>query len=144
MEKYSVKDLQEKQIFDFGSITLSEDDIINYAKLNDPLPFHIDKKVAEASIFKGLVSSGSHIFNAFYNKKWVPLFGLTVICGLELNHWKFLRPIYANQPIRCKVTIVHLRPNPEKGHAIITMRYEFFNLKEEMVQTVEVTVMHKL
>ena len=144
MENTLIKDLKENQVFDFGSITLSDDEIINYAKLNDPLSFHIDKKAAEESIFKGLVSSGSHIFNVFYNRKWVPIYGISVICGLELNNWKFIRPIYANQPIRCKVTIVVFRPNPERRHVVITWRYEFFNPKEEMVQTVDVTVMHKL
>jgi acyl dehydratase len=144
VEKLFVKDLHEGQVFDFDSITLSEDDIINYAKLNDPLAFHIDKKVAEQSIFKGLVSSGSHIFNAFYNKYWVPMVGYSVICGLELNNWKFIRPIYANSPTTCKTTILQMRPNNEKEHAVITWRYEFFNAKDDMVQTVDVTVMHRL
>lgn len=136
--------LQLNQTFDFGSITLSEDDIINFAKQFDPLPFHTDKKIAEQSIFKGLVASGPHIFNVFYNKQWVPMVGNSVLCGLELNNWKFIKPVYAGQPTRCQVTIIQLRPNEEKGHVVITWRYEFFNPKNEMVQTVDVTVMHKL
>ncbi|HTB07352.1 MAG TPA: MaoC/PaaZ C-terminal domain-containing protein [Bacteroidia bacterium] len=144
MEKYSVKDLHEKQVFNLDSITLSEEEIINYAKLNDPLAFHIDKKAAEESMFKGFVSSGPHIFSAFHIKYWVPMFGETVICGLELNNWKFLRPIYANQPTHCVITIIHLHRNPARGHAVITWKYEFYTDKKEMVQTVEVTVMHKL
>ena len=140
----TISSLKLNQVFDFGTITLSDDDIINYAKLNDPLTFHTDKKIAEQSIFKGLVASGSHIFNAFYNKVWVPMLGHTVICGLELNNWKFIKPIYANQPISCKVTIAELRPNEEKKHVVITWRYQFFNPKNEMVQTADVTVMHKM
>ncbi len=144
MEKLTIHDLKEGQVFDFGSLTLSDDDIINYAKLNDPLIFHTDKKAAEASIFKGLVSSGPQVFNTFYIKQWVPILGHTVLCGLEINNWRFLTPIYANQPTTCKVTIVYLRKNEEKRHVVITWRYEFFNPKGDMAQTAEVTVMHKL
>jgi acyl dehydratase len=96
VEKLLIRDLTLNQVFDFGSITLSEDDIMDYARRYDPLPFHIDKKIADASIFKGLVSSGPQMFNTSYIKEWVPRFGDTVICGLELNNWKFLAPIYAN------------------------------------------------
>jgi acyl dehydratase len=144
VEKLFAKDLTLNQVFDFGSITLSEDDIINYAKRYDPLPFHIDKKIADASIFKGLVSSGPQMFNTSYIKEWVPRLGDTVICGLELNNWKFLAPIYANQPITCKVTIIHLKRNEAEKHVVITWNYQFFNPKGKMVQTADVTVMHKL
>jgi acyl dehydratase len=144
VEKYLIKDLQLGQVFDLGSLTLSEEDIMSYAKQYDPLPFHIDKKIAEASIFKGLVSSGPQVFNTMYRIRWVPLFGDTVICGLELNNWKFLKPIYANTPITCKLSISHLNKNAEKHHAVITWHYEFFDPKNEMVQRCDVTVMHRL
>jgi acyl dehydratase len=144
VEKLNIKDLQQGQIFDFGSLTFSDDDIINYAKMFDPLPFHTDKKIAEQSPFKALISSGPQVFNTFYIKQWVPILGHTVLCGLEINNWKFMQPIYANQPTTCKVTITYLRKNEEKRHVVITWRYEFFNPKGEMAQTADVTVMHKL
>jgi acyl dehydratase len=144
VEKLFAKDLSLHQAFDFGTVTLSEDDIINYAKLNDPLEFHTNKEIAEQSIFKGLVSSGTHIFSRFYTSVWVPALGHTVICGLEINSWKFLKPIYADMPVHCKVMVKHLSRNEEKHHVVITWNFEFFNKKKEMVQTADITVMHKL
>jgi acyl dehydratase len=144
VEKLNISDLTHGQVLDFGSLTLSEDDIINYAKQFDPLPFHIDKKIAEQSPFKALISSGPQVFNTMYIQQWVPIFGDTVLCGLEINHWKFLAPIYANLPTSCKVTITHLKKNEEKRHAVITWRYEFFLPNGAMAQTADVTVMHKL
>ncbi|HXP53077.1 MAG TPA: MaoC/PaaZ C-terminal domain-containing protein [Bacteroidia bacterium] len=144
VENLAIADLKHGQVLDFGSITLSEDEIMDYARLFDPLPFHIDKKIAEQSPFKGLISSGPQVFNTMYIRKWIPLFGNTVLCGLEINNWKFMAPIYANQTTTCKVTIIYLRKNEEKKHVVITWRYEFFGPEGEMAQTAEVTVMHKL
>lgn len=144
MEKLYAKDLHLNQVLDFGKLTLSEDDIISFAKANDPLPFHVDKALAEKSVFKGLVSSGPQIFNTFYLKQWVPRLGHSVICGLEINNWKFLAPVYADQPINCKVTFIHVKRNEERGHVVITYRFQFFNSSDIMVQTTDITVMHKL
>lgn len=143
MRKLNVSDMKEGAEFDLGTVTLSEQDIIDFAKAFDPLDFHTDPEVAKRSIFKGLVASGPHIFTYIHRKEWIPRFGHTVLAGLELNNWKFLKPVYANQPISGKVTITSVKPNPEKGYGAVTWFYEFRNEKEEMVQSLEVTVLHK-
>ncbi len=45
-----------------GTWQLSEDEIISFARVWDPQPFHIDKSAAEDSIFGELVASSLHIF----------------------------------------------------------------------------------
>jgi acyl dehydratase len=144
VEKLSIKELEINKKIDIGTVTLSEQDIIDYAKLNDPLDFHIDRKAAEQSIFKGFVASGSQIFNLLHKTGWIPLVGHTVICGMELNHWKFLRPVYANQPIKGTATPIMINPNKEKGHTVVVWKYEFTDIQNHLVQTLEVTVLHKL
>jgi hypothetical protein len=37
-----------------------------------------------------------------------------------------------------------MNKNTEKGHVVIVWKYEFKDSKGEMVQTLELTVMHKL
>ena len=144
VEKYSFRDFALNKSFDLGTITLSEQDIIEYAKLNDPLEFHINKEAALQSVFKGFVASGSQILNAFHKKSWVKMFGHTIICGLEINKWKFLKPVYANQPIKGKAIIVYFKPNEEKKHGVVIWGYEFTDEKGELVQTLEITVLHPL
>ena len=43
-----------------GSYTFTEENIIAFAKLYDPQPFHIDKEAAARSIYRGLIASGWH------------------------------------------------------------------------------------
>jgi len=142
MEKLSIRNLELNKQIDIGSVTLSEQDIIDYALANDPLDFHINKKAAEQSIFRGLVASGSQIFNVLHKTGWLPLVGHTVLCGLEVNNWKFLRPVYANQTIKGTVTPIFIKENSDKN-VIIVWKYEFTDSKNELVQTMEVTILHK-
>jgi acyl dehydratase len=57
----SADELRVGQRFTYGSFTLSEAEIIEYASKYDPQPFHLDPVAAlEAPLFKGLVASGLH------------------------------------------------------------------------------------
>jgi acyl dehydratase len=43
-----------------GSYTFTEENIIAFARANDPQPFHLDKEAAERSPYRGLIASGWH------------------------------------------------------------------------------------
>ena len=130
--------------FDLGQVKLTEQEIIDFANAFDPLDFHTNPEAAKKSIFKGIVASGPHIFTLVHRTQWIPRFGHTVAAGLEVTNWKFLKPVYPGSPIHGKVTVTRIRPNPEKGYAAVTWLYEIRNEKEEMVQSLDMTVLHKL
>ncbi len=127
-----------------GEVVLSEKEIIDFAKAFDPLDFHTDIELAKKSIFKGLIASGPHIFNAIYQREWLPRFGKTVICGMGISNWKFIKPVYANQKVFASVSIVKIKPDTEIGGIAVSWLFEFKNEKKEMVQLLEVEVMHKI
>ncbi len=130
--------------FDFGEIILSEKDIIDFAKQFDPLDFHIDKEAAKKTIFRDLIASGPHIFNFIYRREWVPRFGKSVICGMGISNWKFIKPVYANQKIFATAEIISLDKNEKVGGMEVGWRNEFKNEKGELIQFVESKVMHDL
>ena len=48
-------------VYDFdGTIAVSEEEIIAFARQFDPQPFHIDREVAQHSEFGGIIASGWH------------------------------------------------------------------------------------
>lgn len=143
MGTLSFNDFELNKTFDLGTFIVSEEEIVDFALKYDPLDFHIDKEAAEKSIFKGLITSGPHLFHLFYKNRWVPLFKDTVIAGMEVN-WRFLKPVYANMNVNCAVTITGIFPNPEKKSAVVKWLYKFTNDKNEILQTIEVTIMHKI
>jgi acyl dehydratase len=144
MQKYSISELEEGQEFDLGATVLSQQDIIEFAKAFDPLDFHTDPEAAKKSMFGGIIASGPHIFTYVHRTQWIPRFGHTVIAGLEVTNWKFLKPTYPDKAIHSKVTITRIKPNPVKGYAAVTWFYEFRDEDNELMQTLEMTVLHKL
>jgi len=62
MSAIPFRDFLTGKEYHLGKIVLTEQEIIDFAKLVDPLDFHTDKAAAEKSHFKGLVASGAHLF----------------------------------------------------------------------------------
>src|SRR3974390_1871235 len=128
-----LKELTVGKKIDFGEVVLSEQEIIDFAKLFDPLDFHTDKELAKTTIFKGLIASGPHLFNVFYQRKWIPLFGKSVICGMSVSNWKFIKPVYANRKTSCIITVLDMKQDKDIGGTAIEWLYEFKNEKGDMV-----------
>ena len=144
MSPITFKDFLVGKKFDLGITAISEQEIIDFAKAFDPLEFHTNKAVAQKSIFKGIVASGPHIFTVVHRDKCIPLFGHTIICGLELNNWRFIKPVYPDQKISARTIILSIKPNPEKNYALVSWLYEFLDEKNELVQSLQMTISHKM
>ena len=54
------EDLQPGDVWHSRPHTISEEEIVDFSKQYDPLPFHIDRDAADAFFFKGLIASGWH------------------------------------------------------------------------------------
>ena len=54
------EDFHPGQVIDLGSKTVSEAEIIAFARQFDPQPFHVDHDAAAESIFKSVIASGWH------------------------------------------------------------------------------------
>jgi acyl dehydratase len=129
--------------YDLGVVTFTEAEIIDFAMRYDPLDFHLSVEAGKKSIFKSLISSGPHPFHHFYKNHWIPKFGKTVLAGIGMEHWRFLKPVHANEPIHCIIIISELIPHPEKSTVTVRWRFEFQNAMGELFQDLEMIVLHK-
>lgn len=145
MREYTYQELSVGQTFDFGTITLTEEQIIAFAKVFDPIPFHIDVEYAKKSHFGGIIASGSQLFHEFYKREWVPRFQYTVYAGMGVENWALKKPLYANVEVRCKVSIATKVDKPERGFGIIKWQFVFEGTADKsLYQTMDLTVTHKL
>lgn len=135
--------LIEGATFDLGSHSFSEEAIISFARINDPLPFHISKEEAKKSRFKKLVCSGSQAFNYFYVNRWIPQFGSTVEAGLEVNHWKFIAPIYHDQEVHGRVTIESIKTTKCDNEMVMSWFFSFKDSNEMDLQTLQLKILHQ-
>jgi acyl dehydratase len=56
----SFDELSVGQEFDFGSIRMELEAILDFARRWDPQPFHVDAEAAAAGPFRGIIASGLH------------------------------------------------------------------------------------
>ncbi len=54
------EDYEVGAIYELGSTSISEAEIIDFARQFDPQPFHVDPAAARQSMFGGLIASGWH------------------------------------------------------------------------------------
>ena len=139
-----MNDLIAGKEFDFGTTILSEEEIIAFAQQWDPIPFHIDREAAAKSIFKGIVASGPHLFMATHRREWISRFKDTLVAGMGIDKWRLIKPVYAGMPVHCKVKIVKVEPAKSGKTQKVLWSYLFTDDKGETVQTLEMTVLHKV
>ncbi len=54
------EDIEIGEKSEFGSRTVTKEEILEFATEFDPQPFHIDEEAAEKSIYGGIIASGWH------------------------------------------------------------------------------------
>jgi len=59
-KQWYFEDFYPGQEIDLGRRTVTEDEIIAFARQFDPQPFHVDREAAAASIYGGVIASGWH------------------------------------------------------------------------------------
>lgn len=144
MKELGFYDVRQGDVFDFGSVVLTEKEIMDFAREYDPMPFHIDMEAALNSPFKGLIASGVHLFHYFYKNHWVPIFKNSVYAGKGITDWMLHRPVYANRASFCNVEVKEWDPKPERGYGVIVWHFRLKDENDVLLQHLDLIVFHKI
>ncbi len=119
-------DFQVGDRFASRGITVSESQILDFALLYDPQPFHIDKEAAADTPFAGLIASGFHTlslaFRAFYDADVIKQCSLGSP-GFDELRW--LKPVRPGDTLKVEGAVKSTRASksqPDRG--ILHMDYE--------------------
>jgi len=130
-------DFEPGQTFQSKGATLSESQILDFALLYDPQPFHLDKEAAAEGPFDGLIASGFQTlcvaFRLFYQEKVINACSMGSP-GLDELRWT--RPVRPGDTIKVQATVREKRPSrskPDRGTVI--MDYVTTNQVDETVMT---------
>ena len=127
-------DLTVGQRFTSATHVLDAAQIIDFARIYDPQPFHLDDAAAGASVFGSLAASGWHtaaITMRLLVSSGPPIAGGIIGSGGDLS-WP--RPTRPGDILRVTSEIVELVPSrsrPERG--MVVMRNETSNQRGEVV-----------
>jgi len=123
------EDIKAGQGYEFGTITVSEKDIIDFAREFDPQDFHLDPTKAACGPFGGIVASGWHttgVVMRLYVDHYLSHVANLGSPGVEDIRWQ--NPLRPGDTLRIRVTILEARPSrskPDRG--IIRVHVEAIN-----------------
>ena len=118
-----------------GSHTVSEAEIVAFARKYDPQPFHTDPEAARATIFGGLIASGWHTcaimmrlsVEAMQREQAVG----TGSPGVDSCRW--LKPVRPGDTLTLRREILETWPSRFKPHGFVRSRAEMLNQHGEIV-----------
>ena len=130
-------DLSPGDTFVSGSLTVSEEAILAYARQFDPQPFHLDHDAARGTLFGGLAASGWHTASLTMKllvEGGAPIAGGIVGAGGEIAWPKPTRP---GDTLTVHSEVLDVSPSrsrPDRG--IATLRSETRNQDGDPVQVI--------
>jgi len=137
--KYYWEDLLPGSVRELGVVTVSAEEIKEFAEQYDPQPFHVDEAAGRRSIFGNLCASGWHTC-ALAMKLTVENFlnesSSMGSPGLENLRW--LKPVYPGDTLRLQYTITESRPLRKRTDTgLIRADWDLFNQNGERVLHME-------
>ena len=129
-------DLKPGERFQSGKYVVAEVEIINFAREFDPQPFHLDRSVAQKTMFGELIASGWHTA-AITMRLFVQTlnFGEGAI-GLGVDELRWPNAVKPGDELQVEVEIIDLRESRSKAtHGVARLRYVTTNQRGEIVQT---------
>jgi acyl dehydratase len=127
------------QEIDLGTRSVSEDEIIAFAREFDPQPFHVDHDAAAQSIYAGVIASGWHTCSMMMR---MVVDGLMVKAssmgspGLDGVRW--LGPVRAGDTLNVRYQTVKVKASASKpDRGVVWSKWVAINQHGETVCTIE-------
>lgn len=126
-------------VFVTDSVTVTEGQILRFARENDTQVFHTNIDAAEDSAFGGLIGSGIQTFNlsfALFFK--LQLVQPVAMGGAGVDRLRWTRPLRPGDTIHVDCEVIELTPSerhPERG--AVRMRHDTKNQSNETILTYE-------
>ena len=113
------EDFHVGDVTELGPVTVTEDEIVEFATRFDPQPFHVDAEAARGSPFGGLIASGWHTA-AIYMGMFVRgvLEGTASLGSPGVEELRWTAPVRPGDTLRGRATITDVAPsstNPSRG-----------------------------
>ena len=135
-------DLKVGDRFKSELLEVTEKQVIEFAHKFDPQMFHLTRKSAERTIFKGLIASGWHTA-AMTMRLFVQTLNFTEgVIGLGVDELRWPNAVRPGDELKVETEILELRPSRSKpNYGIIRLRNVTTNQRGEIVQTMTASAM---
>ena len=132
--KYFWEDFTPGWVFETATRTLSEEDIVRFAREYDPQIYHTDAEAAKRSPFGGLIASG-----------WqTGAVGMRLMCDGYLlqsscvgspgiDEMRFIKPVRPGDTLRLRSSVIESAPSKKQpNRGTVLFRWEVVNQNDEV------------
>src|SRR5688500_16334067 len=138
-------DFKPGLVIEHGSYTVSEEEIIRFAREFDPQWFHTDPERARKSRWGGLIASGWHTGALAMKLAIAAYIGDSDSTGSPgLEHLKWLLPLRPGDTIRLRVEVLDTSRSKSGSTGFVRTQWLLFNQRDEVILDLVATGMYDL
>lgn len=139
MKSRYFEDVNVGDVLEFGSKTLTQEEIIDFATKYDPQPFHIDVEAAKDTIHGGIIASGWQTAAITMRMMVDNMVDPKASLGSPgVDNLRWYKPVRPGDTLRARSEVTSKKRStsrPNMGTVFGTM--QVFNQNEEMVMSFE-------
>jgi acyl dehydratase len=138
-KQWYFEDFHEGQVIELGERTVTEEEIIDFARQFDPQPFHVDREAAAKSIYGGVIASGWHTCSLMMRMVCDGFMGGSSSMGSPgLDSVRWLLPVHAGDTISVRYLTIKVKASTSKpDRGVVWSKWVATNQHGEDVCTVE-------
>jgi acyl dehydratase len=126
-------------VYEFGSLRVEEEEMIEFARRYDPQSYHVDPEAARKSVFGGLIASGW--FTAALTMRLIVDHYISRVASMgspSAGEVRWLRPVRPADELSLRVEILEARRSESKpDRGTVRAFVEVLNQHREVVMTRE-------
>jgi acyl dehydratase len=132
-----LEDYDKGEVIRGSPVTLTERDIVEFARQHDPQPIHLDRRAAEDSIYGGLIASGFQVVTiGFRTLVQAGLLGEGGMGSPGVDEIRWLRPVRPGDTLRAEAEVTSVRASASKpDRGVVQIAYRILNQRGEVVST---------
>ena len=135
MPQFAFEDFDVGEVIPCGSRTVTEEEIVTFARQFDPQPFHVDVDAGERSIYGSLIASGWHTMAMCMRLACdAYILDSTSAGSPGIDELRWLKPVRAGDTIRLDMVTLEKkasRSKPDRG--VVTTDWRVYNQHDELV-----------
>jgi acyl dehydratase len=129
------EDFSVGETLDCGARTVTREEIVEFARVYDPQPFHLDDAAAERTIYGGLIASGWQTASITHGLFVRAVGGDMASMGSPgVDELRWLLPVRPGDTLSVRCVVLELTPSrskPDRGS--VRVAYETRNQRGELV-----------
>lgn len=119
--------------FVLDPITLTEEEIYEFAQRYDPQAIHIDPQLAAQGLFKGIIASGFHTVSAIWGQ-WIRANKMgNENMGGTIDFLNFVYPVRPNDQLQTMAEVVEKIPSTKQNRGMVVIKLTVTNQNQQVV-----------